>query len=288
MIKKLLHNSLFIAGSFIAVCFLLLVLFSPVLLPNDPLKTDIWNILAPPGKEYPLGTDDLGRCILSRFIAGCRTTLGSALIVETLILLIGTLIGIIAGYSGGVADGIIVTVIDILLAFPSIILALVIASLLGPGLKNLMIAMILVYWVEPARIARSMARTLREKEFIIASRAIGSSNLKIMLLHILPHVLPNMLIFAALNIASIIIGISSMSFIGLGVKPPAPEWGAILTEARAYMQINPLMLILTIAGIILSIACFQFIGESLRDALNPRISHLGTLRPVRKGMRSCS
>jgi ABC-type dipeptide/oligopeptide/nickel transport system permease subunit len=288
VIKKLLYNPLFIIGSVIAVGFMLIILFSPVLTPHNPLETDILNTLAPPSDKYPFGTDDLGRCILSRFIAGCRTTLGSALIVETAILLLGIIIGSIAGYFGGIADSITVIAIDILLAFPSIILALVIASLLGAGLKNLMIAMILVYWVEPARIARSMAQTLREKEFIIASRAVGSGGFKIMLIHILPHILPNMLIFGTLNIASIIIGISSLSFIGFGVKPPYPEWGSILTEARAYMQINPLMLILTIAGIILSTACFQCIGEALRDALNPRISHLRIRKTIRKGTKLCS
>jgi ABC-type dipeptide/oligopeptide/nickel transport system permease subunit len=229
----------------------------------------------------------VGGCILWRFIAGCKTTLGSALIVETAVLFLGILIGLTAGYSGGPADNITVMIIDILLAFPSIILALVIAPLLGAGLKNLMIAMILVYWVEPARIVRSMTQTLREKEFVTAARVSGSGSFKIMRIHILPHILPNMLIFGTLNISSIIIGISSLSFIGFGVKPPYPEWGAILTEARAYMQVNPWMLIITIAGVILATTCFQCIGEALQDALNPRISHLGIRKTARKGTRSC-
>ncbi|MDR2484238.1 MAG: ABC transporter permease subunit [Treponema sp.] len=274
--KKLLHSSLFIAAAALAFFFLLAALLGPFLAPHNPVETNIYAVLAPPGGDYPLGTDDLGRCILSRIIYGCRTTLGAALLVEALILVIGTAAGCCAGFLGGVLDGVVVTVIDILLSFPSIILALVIAALLGPGLTNLMIAMTAVYWVEPARIARSVARSLREKEFVTAARASGSGKRRILMLHILPHVLPPILVFGALNTGWIITGISSLSFIGLGVQPPVPEWGAILTEGRAYMQINPLTLMVTILGIVLSIACFQLLGEALRDALNPRTSHLSS------------
>ncbi|GHV76514.1 glutathione ABC transporter permease GsiD [Spirochaetia bacterium] len=274
MIQKLLRNPLFIAGSLLVFFFALVVIFGPRLSPHDPLKTDIRNILANPGRDYPLGTDNLGRCIFSRLIAGSRATLGTAITVEALILSMGTLIGVIAGYRGGVIDAVVLSIIDILLAFPSIILALVIAGILGSGLTNLMIAMVSVYWVEHARVARSISRSVREKEFVLSARASGSGPVRIICRHILPHVLPNMLVYGALNMASIIIGISSMSFIGLGVKPPVPEWGALLSEGRGYMRENPRMLIVTIACIMFSAACFQLLGESLRDALNPRTSHL--------------
>ncbi|MDR2247323.1 MAG: ABC transporter permease subunit [Treponema sp.] len=271
---KLMNNPLFITGSFLALFFVLLSLAGPLLIPHDPLKTDIWNVLAPPGGDYPLGTDNLGRCIFSRLIAGTRLTLGTALIVEASILAIGILTGMIAGYFGGIVEEILLTVIDILLAFPSIILALVIAGLLGAGLTNLVIAFVSVYWVESARVARNISRSVREKDFILSARASGSGAFKIIRLHILPHVFPNMLIYGTLNISSIIIGISSMSFIGLGVKPPAPEWGALLSEGRAYMRENPLMILSAVGCIMLSAACFQLLGEALRDALNPRKSHL--------------
>jgi peptide/nickel transport system permease protein len=271
---KLLNNPLFVTGSFLALFFALLSLTGPWLVPHDPLKTDIWNVLAPPGGDYPLGTDNLGRCIFSRLIAGTRLTLSTALIVEALILAIGILAGTIAGYLGGIVDEILLIVIDILLAFPSIILALVIAGLLGAGLTNLVIAFVSVYWAESARVARNISRSLREKDFILSARASGSNSFKIIRLHILPHVFPNMLIYGTLNISSIIIGISSMSFIGLGVKPPAPEWGALLSEGRAYMRENPLMILSAAGCIMLAAACFQLPGEALRDALNPRKSHL--------------
>jgi peptide/nickel transport system permease protein len=271
---KLVNNPLFITGCFLALVFVILSLTGQWFIPHDPYKTDIWNVLAPPGGDYPLGTDNLGRCIFSRLVTGSRLTLGTALIVEALILAIGILAGMIAGYFGGIVDEILLIIIDVLLAFPSIILALVIAGLLGAGLTNLVIAFVSVYWVESARIARNISRSIREKDFILSARASGSGCIKIIRLHILPHVFPNMLIYGTLNISSIIIGVSSMSFIGLGVKPPAPEWGALLSEGRAYMRENPLMILSAIGCIMLSAACFQFLGEALRDALNPRKSHL--------------
>lgn len=271
---KLSRNPLFIAGGIFALFFVVLSLAGQWLVPNDPVKTDIWNTLAPPGGDYPLGTDNLGRCILSRLIAGSRITLGTALVIEALVLMTGILTGTAAGYFGGIADEILLIVIDILLAFPSIILALVIAGLLGAGLANLVIAFVSVYWVESARVARNIARSVREKDFILSARASGSGAFKIIRLHILPHVFPNMLIYGTLNISSVIIGISSMSFLGLGVRPPAPEWGALLSEGRAYMRENPLMVLSAVGCIMLSAACFQFLGEALRDALNPRKSHL--------------
>jgi peptide/nickel transport system permease protein len=271
---KLLGNPLFTAGSILALFFIILSLAGRRLVPHDPLKTDIWNVLAPPGGGYPLGTDDLGRCIFSRLIAGSRLTLGTALAVEALTLIIGISAGMAAGYSGGIADEILLIVIDVLLAFPGIILALVIAGLLGAGLGNLVIAFASVYWVESARIARNISRSVREKDFILSARASGSGAFKIIRLHILPHVFPNMLIHGTLHMSSIIIAVSSMSFIGLGVKPPAPEWGALLSEGRAYMRENPLMILSAVGCILLSAACFQFLGEALRDALSPRKSHL--------------
>jgi peptide/nickel transport system permease protein len=273
---KLLGNSLFVVGGVLALFFVILSLAGQWFIPHDPLKTDIWNVLAPPGGDYLLGTDNLGRCIFSRLIAGARLTLGTALIVETLTLAIGTLAGMAAGYFGGIVDEILLTVIDMLLAFPAIILALVIAGLLGAGLTNLVIAFVSVYWVESARVARNISRSVREKDFILSARASGSGALKIIRLHILPHVFPNMLIYGTLNISSIIIGVSSMSFIGLGVKPPAPEWGALLSEGRAYMRENPLIILSALGCIMLSAACFQFLGEALREALNPRKTHLSS------------
>ncbi|MDR0721947.1 MAG: ABC transporter permease [Treponema sp.] len=273
--KPVFSSPLFILGAGLAIFFMLIALFGSLLMPQDPLKTDLSQILAAPNREYPLGTDTLGRCVLSRLIGGCRTTLGAAILTETAILLIGLSLGTVAGYFGGIFDGILLMVIDILLAFPSLILALVIAGLLGQGLGNLLFAMIAVYWVEYARLARSMTRNIREKTFVIAAIASGSSPVRIILRHILPHILPGMLVYAALGMSSIILSISSLSFIGLGVRPPFPEWGALITEARDYMSILPVPLFAAAACILLSAACFQMLGETLQGLLSPRQSQLG-------------
>jgi peptide/nickel transport system permease protein len=271
----LLRRPLFAAGAALGLFFLFIALFGGFLMPRDPLQTDLTRILIPPDGAYPLGTDNLGRCVLSRLIAGCRTTLGAALVTEAAIFTLGLCLGTAAGYFGGLFDAFLLLVIDTLLAFPSLILALVIAGLLGQGLGNLILAMIAVYWVEYARLARSMTRSIREKTFVMAALASGSSSGGIILRHILPHVFPGMLVYGTLGMSHIIIGISSLSFIGLGVRPPFPEWGAMITEGRDYMGQSPLPLAATALCIICSVACFQFLGESLRDFLNPRQSQIG-------------
>ncbi|GMO32967.1 MAG: dipeptide/oligopeptide/nickel ABC transporter permease/ATP-binding protein [Termitinemataceae bacterium] len=268
---KLLHEKLFIFGSIIAIIFLAIAILSPLISPHDPYKTDITKSLRSPSFEHPLGNDEQGRCILSRLIYGTRTTITTALSIEVFILVLGSIAGIAAGYFGGIIDVIVLTLIDVLLSFPSFILALVIAGILGFGISALMIAMIAVYWVEPARIARSLCRTLREKDFILGERALGASDLRIIFYHIAPNLMPSMLVYGALNMSSVIISVSSMSFLGLGVRPPVPEWGNMLTTGRFE---NPLMIIAVIVCIIAVSAAFQMIGESARDGASPRLNHL--------------
>jgi peptide/nickel transport system permease protein len=269
---------MFVVGASLAILLCSVALFGRALAPNDPIATDVLHILAPPSDAYPLGTDELGRCIASRLLAGAGATLGSALLVEAVILVLGVAVGTLAGWCGGGVDTVCVTVIDTLLAFPSIILAIVIAGTLGAGLHNLILAMCAVYWVEHARIARSLTRGLRERGYIAAAYLSGGGAVKIIVRHILPHLLPQMLIRSTLNVSSILIGISSLSFLGLGVRPPRPEWGASLSEARAYINTNPRALILPIVCILVATAAFQLLGEALRDAMNPRKSHLVAAR----------
>jgi peptide/nickel transport system permease protein len=246
----------------------------PFFAPHDPLAVSFAATLLPPCAEYPLGTDELGRCILSRLMAGSRLTLGAAFSVEFVILCGGVMAGVCAGFFGGIFDAVLAGIIDLLLAFPSIILALALSGVLGAGLHNVMLAMMAVYWVEPARIARSAARSAREKDFVHAARALGCPPARILVKHILPEILPTMLVFGTLHITHIIIALSSLSFLGLGARPPAPEWGALLAEQRTNLFGNPLAAGAVFCCLTLSCACFQFTGESLRDALNPRRSFL--------------
>ncbi|MDR1603269.1 MAG: ABC transporter permease subunit [Gracilibacteraceae bacterium] len=280
--KKALRHPLFAAGFTISLLLCAIALFGRTFAPNDPLFVDLHNTLAPPGGAFPLGTDNLGRCVFSRLLCGARATLGSALMVELFTLTFGLFVGLIAGYFGKAADGVVLIVIDTLLAFPSIILALVIAGMLGAGLLNLMLALCAVYWVEHARMARSLTRSVRGQTFVLAAQASGSGSFSIILGKILPHILPPMIVYSALNASSLIIGISSLSFIGLGVRPPAPEWGASLNEARAYMDTNPQMLIAAIVCVLLAVAGFQLMAEGLRDVLSVRRPHVGIFRKRRR------
>ncbi|MDR2510168.1 MAG: ABC transporter permease subunit [Spirochaetaceae bacterium] len=251
------------------VLLLSAALLAPLLAPRDPLALSLSNTLSPPSAEYPLGTDELGRCILSRLLAGSRLTLGTALVIEASILGAGVAAGLAAGFFAGVFDALLVCIIDILLAFPSIILALVLSGVLGAGLHNLTLAMMAVYWVEPARIARSSARAAREKEFVLSARALGCSSARIIFKHVLPEILPAMLVFGTMQTAHIVIALSSLSFLGLGARPPAPEWGALLAEQRNNLFGNPLAAAALLLCLTLSCACFQYSGEKLRDTLNP-------------------
>jgi ABC-type dipeptide/oligopeptide/nickel transport system permease subunit len=257
-----------------AIVVLCAAFLAPFAAPHNPNDISLDNTLVPPSAEYVLGTDELGRCIFSRLLEGGRTTVGAALLIELTLVFLGTLLGTYAGFSGGIFDTVLLVIIDILFAFPSLILALVIAGWLGAGLRNLMLAMSLVYWVEHARIARSMACELREKEFVLAARALGCPPSVIIGRHIIPQIIPVMTVHATLHITQLIIGISSLSFLGLGVRPPAPEWGALLAEQRNFLRENPAALCAILLCIVLSAAAFQISGEISRDRLNPRISCL--------------
>jgi len=274
-LRDAVRRPIFIIGAIIALIMLFLAIFGRRLSPNDPTLTNIANVLEPPSRRYPLGTDTLGRCVLSRLLSGAGATLGSALFVEAFLFVFGVSVGVGAGYFGGVFDHVLLVVLEALFAFPSIILAIVIAGLLGPGLSNLILAMCCVYWVGHARVARSLARTVREKPFVLSAIASGSSKGKILMRHILPHVIPQMAIYATNSISSLLISISSLSFIGLGVRPPAPEWGAILADARNYMSIHPIPVIAAVVCILMAVSCFHLIGESFRDASDVRHSRLG-------------
>jgi peptide/nickel transport system permease protein len=279
--NRVLRDPRFIIGVFVAALLSFIALFGRGLCPNDPLAVDFYSILLLPGGNFPLGTDNLGRCIFSRLLAGAGVTLASALFVETFIFTFGLALGLLTGYFEGPADAAGLLLTDTMLAFPSIILALVVAGFLGPGLENLLIAMCCVHWVGHARVARSLTRRTREKTFVISSRAAGSGHIKIIFRHILPHILPQLLVYSTLNISSVLISLSSMSFLGLGVRPPQPEWSAMLNEARSYMNTNPLALVASIVCILLAIMGFQLIGEALRDGLEVRASHLGLEKRAR-------
>lgn len=270
-IKKLIiRDKLAFIGLIIILFIIIIGIFANYIAPNDPIKVDLSKRLHSPSHIYLLGTDHLGRCILSRLIYGIRVSFSTSFILLFIILTIGIIVGVTAGYFGGFIDNVIMRFIDIILAFPGLILDLAIAGILGPSLINLMIAIAAVQWVRYARIIRGMVLSIKEEEFVLAARVLGSSNFKIIKKHILPNIIPQIIILATLDMGSIILRISGLSFLGLGVQPPTPEWGAMLNDGRPYMQTAPWLMIFPGVSILIVVMAFNLLGDGLRDLLDPK------------------
>ncbi|MGP8321233.1 MAG: nickel ABC transporter permease subunit NikC [Methanosarcinaceae archaeon] len=261
-------------GIVIIVFFTLIAIFAPYIVPHDPLELNLEERLLSPSVDHPMGTDNLGRDVLSRVIYGTRVSLSMSAAVVTIIMVLGITIGTVAGYFGGVIDDVIMRVVDVLLAFPSIILALVIAGLLGPSLMNVMIALGAIWWVGYSRIVRGSVLSIKEKEFVEAARAMGCSDTYIVRRHILPNVLSPVIVLATLDMGHIILSIAALSFLGLGAQPPIPEWGTMLNEGKPFMESASHLMIFPGLMIMTAVLAFNFIGDGLRDALDPRMKEI--------------
>ena len=254
------YGSLLILFSYIGMA-----IFAGALSPHDPLQVDVANRLQPASTEFLLGTDSLGRCVLSRLLHGARNSLLSAAVVLLTTVSVGTGVGLFAGFFGGRCDYLVQRLLEGVMAFPGLILALAIAGVLGPGLENAVLALCLVHWVGYARIVRNMTLSLRERTYVQASRIAGASSLDLLRRHILPEVAPAVVVVATLDYGRIIISIAGLSFLGLGAQPPAPEWGAMLSEGKSYMQVAPQLILwpgAMIAGIVLAL---QLLSETWRQ-----------------------
>lgn len=269
-LKRLAEDRLALLGLVIIVIVVLVGILAPYLMPNDPVRVILDQRLAPQSHDYPLGTDHLGRCLLSRLIYGTRVSLSTAALALITIILISIPVGTVAGYLGGWVDNLLMRLADVLLAFPSLILALVIAGMLGPGLMNVMLAVASVGWVGYARVIRSMVLSVKEKEFVLAARACGTPEFGIITRHILPNVLSPVIVLITLDMGKLILSISGLSFLGLGAQPPTPEWGSMLNDGRSYMQVAPQLMIYPGLAIMIVVLAFNILGDGLRDALDPR------------------
>jgi peptide/nickel transport system permease protein len=259
-----------------AAMFLLLLavisLLAPVLAPKDPYETNLAMRLVPPGTPgYPLGADDLGRDMLSRLIWGGRISLLVGFGAVLVAMVLGIFVGLIGGYFGGWTDSAIMRLIDILMAFPAILLAIAIVASLGPGLRNAMIAVSIVGIPYYARIVRGSALSLREQEFVMAARMIGSSDGRILGRHVLPNCFGPLIVAATLDVGWMIMAAAGLSFLGLGAQPPTAEWGVMLSQGRQFIRVAPHISILSGAAIFLVVLAFNFFGDGLRDALDPRL-----------------
>jgi len=270
VVDGLKENRLAIAGLAIVLSLVLVAIFAPFIAPHDPVGQHLELRLLSPSTEYLLGTDGLGRCVLSRLIYGTRISLQVGVVVVGITAISGTLLGLIAGYLGGIIDEITMRIVDVLLAFPGLILALVIAGLLGPGLFNVMLALSVVGWTRYARVVRGCVLSAKERGFVEAARAIGSSNFYIMFRHVLPETLSPVIVMATLGMGWTILSAAALSFLGLGAQPPMPEWGSMLNEGRAFMRVAPHLTTFPGMAIMVTVLSFNFLGDGLRDALDPR------------------
>jgi peptide/nickel transport system permease protein len=266
-------------GALIFVLFLLIALLSPVLAPHDPALQDLNRRLAPPvglgmekaSLEYPLGNDNLGRDILSRLLVGSRVSLVVGVSTILLASSVGSLIGAVSGFYRGLLDNVVMRIVDVWMAFPSLLLAIAFGAALGPGLFNLVLALSLTIWVVYCRVIRAEVLSIRERDYVLAAQAMGARDLRIILRHVLPNVLAPILVISTLQMGVVIISEASLNFLGVGVQSSMPTWGGMLSDGREFMR--DAWWLATFPGVAISLVVLgvNLLGDGLRDALDPRL-----------------
>ena len=264
------RQPLAITGLVLATGWIVVAVLAPLLAPHDPLAQDAAPLLAPSG-DYLFGTDELGRDVLSRVIFGARLSIPLALLLVGLALVIGATLGAIAGYFGGIVDGLVMRSADLVFAFPAIILAMVVTAVLGPSIRNAVLALVVVSWPAYARVVRGLVLSIGQTEYVTATRLLGSSARRSLVRDVLPNIAGPVLVLATLDLGNAILLLSGLSFLGLGAQPPQPEWGAGVAEGTQYFQFwwigtFPGLAIFTV------VLAFNFLGDSLRDVLDPQSS----------------
>lgn len=272
---QLLRKSPTMMVGFVIVLMVVIVgVFAPWLAPKDPNTTSLFDRVKPPSKEYPFGTDNLGRDLLSRIIWGTRVSLQVGVISVSIGMALGVLLGVLAGYYGGRLDLVISAAMDLLLSFPAILLAIAMVAALGPGIVQVMVAVGISLVPNFARITRGSVLAIRSSEFVMASRGLGASNFWIITRHVLPNILTPIVVLATLNAAFAIIMEAGLSFLGIGVQPPDPTWGSILSEGRSHIVSGPWISISSGVAISITVLGLNMLGDGLRDLLDPRMKRL--------------
>ncbi|QTF06855.1 ABC transporter permease [Brenneria izadpanahii] len=266
----MMRNPLTAIGSAIVLMLMLVAISAPWIATHDPLMQDLSNALQAPGAAHWFGTDEFGRDVFSRLVYGSRITLYIVALVSVTVGPIGLLLGVVAGYYGGAVDTVLMRITDIFISFPSLVLALAFVAALGPGLEHVVIAITLTAWPPIARLARAETLSLRHADFVSAVKLQGASSIRILLHHIVPLCLPSVIIRITMNMAGIILTAAGLGFLGLGAQPPDPEWGAMISAGRRYMM--ECWWLVTIPGlaILINSLAFNFLGDGLRDILDPR------------------
>jgi peptide/nickel transport system permease protein len=276
-VRLLIRNRLALAGAIVYLAIVALAIFAPVLAPHDPELQTLSSRLKPPAffaggnSDHLLGADNLGRDILSRMIYGARVSIIVGLVTVTVCALVGSVLGAIGGYMGGKVDYLLVLFLDIWMAFPFLVLAIAMSAILGPGLLNLILALVLSGWVAYCRVVRGEVMSLRERDFVIAARVVGASGRRIIAQHLVPNVLAPIMVLATLEMATVIIAEAALSFLGLGVQSSQPTWGGMLNDGRPFLQ--QAWWPATFPGLAISITVLSInlVGDGLRDALDPRL-----------------
>ena len=273
VIRRLMKEKKMAAISAVVILVMLLMaLFAPILTPYSYEEiVDPLNRLAPPGAQHLLGTDELGRDVFTRLLYGARISLLVGIVPTLISMIAGAVLGILAGYLGGWVDTLIMRLADIMLAFPSMLLAMVIMYTLGDGIMNIFLALALVNWASVARIVRAETLKLRETEYIEAARCIGVNHVKIMCRHILPNCIPSLIVLFTLNVPSAILSESSLSFLGLGLQKPMASWGLMVNTGRQFLYNDPVLSLAPSLAIMIVVLAFNFLGDGLRDILDPHL-----------------
>ena len=266
-----MRNKTFTVFGVLAILIILTAVFAPVVTGGvNPAEGDLSTAIQPPGPGHVFGTDKLGRDIFTRVIYGARVSLTASFSVVILIFVIGTVLGILAGYFGGAVDAVIMRIADMLISFPGLVLAMAVAGIMGASIRNAVIALAVVSWTKYARLARSLVMKIRDRDFVAAAVVTGSKTPYILLHYMLPIVLPTLVITAAADIGSMMLELASLSFLGFGAKAPAAEWGLMLNEGRAYMQAAPWLMVFPGIAIFITVVVFNMLGDGLRDILDPK------------------
>ena len=268
--RELLKNPFFTAPFLVIVFLVFLAVFGPYITPYDPYKIDVNSVLLPPSAKHPFGTDDLGRDVLSRMILGARVSVEVGLVAVGISTAIGTILGAISGYYGGWVDYLIMRFVDIMLCFPTFFLILAVIAFLEPSILNIMVVIGLTSWMGVARLVRAEFLSLKEREFVLAARALGASDLRIIFFHILPNAMGPVYVSFTLGMGAAILTESALSFLGIGVQPPMPSWGNMLTLGKENLEVAWWLNVFPGLAILITVLSFNLISEVLRDYFDPR------------------
>lgn len=270
--QRLKHNRMALAGGGVVALLFIFSFLAPVISPADPNSINAWQVLSPPSLQHWFGTDELGRDVFSRVIFGARISLLVGFVAIGISVTIGTVVGLISGYYSGIVDTFLMRLVDIMLCFPAFFLILAVIAFLGPSIWYIMMIIGLTSWMGVARMVRAETLSIREMDYITAARCIGCSDLRIIFRHILPNAMSPVLVSATLGVAGAILTESALSFLGIGVQPPTPSWGNMLTSGKDYIEFAWWLSLFPGLAILITVLAYNLLGEGIRDALDPRVN----------------